>query len=275
MDKQLDSVFATLTIVVLTIAFALTVGACLDAGEDEQSAGLSLYEACDDQSTCKPGLSCLCGVCTRLCSEGPAACGDVADCVPGDQTGCSDSLASESGICQRTCENDTSCEDPRAQFTCASASGANVCQRTDPDAPLRDPDADTEMDAGSDASDVEGLTCENIESEFRRLVDANQACTQDSDCTLVGGTGSCNCTPVLGNGSGTAINENAAGTAVTYIDFFDSNCADSFGTCDAAPASNLRCEEGVCRADSESCLSTFDAGPESDATSSDTGADGR
>ena len=103
---------------------------------------------------------------------------------------------------------------------------------------------------------VAAIPCSQLNAAWSAYVASNRACSTVADCRVVGGAGTCNCTPVLGNGSGVAISVSAQGNN----DYFSrlmvcTQQGYNVGSiCDAAPARNLRCENGLCTADEASCL---------------------
>lgn len=105
------------------------------------------------------------------------------------------------------------------------------------------------------------LTCDNLFERWDAFVAENQSCENDSDCTVVGGTDSCDCEPVLGGdvyASGTAIHRDAADASSIFFDKFESDeCQDlrsSNQICDAAPHIALSCDDGTCRLQADSCF---------------------
>ncbi len=139
--------------------------------------------------------------------------------------------------------------------------------------------ADTTPDAAdvplADIPDVVSATdCGQIVKDWAVFVAAHSACTADGDCQLVGGAMSCESGTPIGAPSGDAIAKSAKSAADAYLNaFYGPGCATyraDNGVWDAAPATNLRCEAGACKADSASCLvppDTVDAdsGSDSDA----------
>lgn len=112
--------------------------------------------------------------------------------------------------------------------------------------------------------------CAALHSAWYSYVDQHRACQDVYDCTIIGGSGTCNCGYTLGDGSGTAIAKSGAPGAKPYQELFAACVEAHLAGCvwDAAPAKNLRCENGMCTADSASCLTAPklpDAGPDGDA----------
>ena len=142
------------------------------------------------------------------------------------------------------------------------------------------PDAADVSDAAdvplADIPDVVSTTdCGQIVKDWAVFVAAHSACTADGDCQVVGGAMSCDYGTPIGAPSGDAIAKSAKAAADAYLTaFYGPACAayrDGKGVWDAAPATNLRCEAGACKADSASCLvppDTVDAdsGSDSDST---------
>jgi len=104
---------------------------------------------------------------------------------------------------------------------------------------------------------VAAIACDQLASAYSAFVAAHRDCASVSDCKVVGGAGSCNCVPALGNGSGDAILTSAVSEAYAYLGRVQTCIQQGFklpAICDAAPAANLRCEAGKCKADESSCL---------------------
>jgi len=103
-------------------------------------------------------------------------------------------------------------------------------------------------------------SCTTLPNRWQTFVEQHRSCATSADCTLVGGVGTCNCAPFLGInfGSGDAISASALDKIQVLLDEFSSPACASFRRshtiCDAGPAGNLRCEKGICLADSRSCL---------------------
>lgn len=133
--------------------------------------------------------------------------------------------------------------------------------------PLREhfTESTPDLDGGTDTdTDAVALTCDNVQVEWRDFLDddTNRSCQTDDDCVLVSDWAGCDCNPSL-TGSGVGVNINAARSAQAYLDVYNSEaCADirNTGTCDAAPADRVWCDDGTCRANSPSCLPGPDAG---------------
>jgi hypothetical protein len=92
---------------------------------------------------------------------------------------------------------------------------------------------------------------------------SHSGCIRDDDCVVVGGTGTCDCAPSLGECSGDAISRSSLQEAAQFFARFgECKSLSAFlgRSCDCAPATNLRCDQGFCRADSPGCLSVGDAG---------------
>jgi hypothetical protein len=116
------------------------------------------------------------------------------------------------------------------------------------------------------------MPCSCLADAWQAFVSHNHNCSESDECTLVAGTGTCGCAPALGNESGDAISTDPEDDRLDdFLQRFE-QCKTEGAfkdreVCDAAPAKNLRCENGWCVADSASCLE-FDAG---DAGASDAG----
>jgi len=114
---------------------------------------------------------------------------------------------------------------------------------------------DQKRDSASDT--IAGIACDGLASAYLVFLAAHRDCLSASDCTTVGGAGTCNCVATLGNGSGEAITATAASDAYAYFGRMQVCIQQGFkfpAICDAAPAKNLRCEAGKCAADESSCL---------------------
>lgn len=102
--------------------------------------------------------------------------------------------------------------------------------------------------------------CKTLAEEWAAFVATHRSCGSVADCTVVGGAGGAvwcvNCSPSIGDGSGDPIANSALPEAEPYLAKFHACVvADLWDGCtwDAAPAKNLRCEDGVCKADPGSC----------------------
>ena len=114
---------------------------------------------------------------------------------------------------------------------------------------------DQEPDSSSDT--IAGIVCDGLASAYSVFLAAHRDCLSASDCTTVGGAGTCNCVATLGNGSGESISATAVSDANAYLGRMQVCIQQGFkfpAICDAAPAKNLRCEAGKCAADESSCL---------------------
>ena len=108
-------------------------------------------------------------------------------------------------------------------------------------------------------------TCTRLNDEFLRATADLGTCVTDADCSIVGGTNSCDCSPILGaSPSGTAIANNAPGlpharnveTQFANECAFEAQCGEVMCTCDAAPARHAACSNGRCIAtDIPTCFS--------------------
>lgn len=113
----------------------------------------------------------------------------------------------------------------------------------------------TPIDAAADS--VAEMPCDQIVSAYAAFLAAHRDCSTVSDCTVVGGAGTCSCAPTLGNGSGDAIAVSAGSDAYAYFSRAQICMQQGlkiWSICDAAPAGNLRCEAGKCTADEASCM---------------------
>lgn len=107
------------------------------------------------------------------------------------------------------------------------------------------------------------MPCSCLRDAWQVFVSNHRSCTESNQCRVVGGAGSCHCSPSLGEGSGDAISSDPQHRVGAFLERFEQCKVEAPGTvgsvCDAAPARNVRCENGECVADSPSCL-PLDAG---------------
>jgi hypothetical protein len=90
--------------------------------------------------------------------------------------------------------------------------------------------------------------CNDLNSAFMDFVEANKSCQKDSDCMVVGGNGSCNCTPSLGSCYGNAISRSADRTQLDAFYRVFESCQDEMGGyCDCGSATGSECVSGRCR----------------------------
>ncbi len=93
-----------------------------------------------------------------------------------------------------------------------------------------------------------GTSCTDVVSKWNALVSQPSltACTVDSDCAAVGGTGSCSCVRSL-SGCGKAVNlaayQATDGPAIESA--FQQGCENTLATCDCGPA-YVGCRAGQC-----------------------------
>jgi hypothetical protein len=127
------------------------------------------------------------------------------------------------------------------------------------DAPNADAhDATGESDApDGDALPNSQVPCDKLLSVWKDFVQQNRACTTAKDCALVGGADNwCSCGYAIGDPGGDPISAGAVPDTQSYLDRFKACRAENypFGCAnDHGPATNLRCESGVCRADPQYC----------------------
>ena len=101
------------------------------------------------------------------------------------------------------------------------------------------------------------IPCDQLVSAYAAFLAAHRDCATVSDCQVVGGAGTCNCATVLGGGSGDAISASAVSDAQAYFNRAQACAQQGTGgtrVCDFAPAANLRCEAGQCKADARGCM---------------------
>lgn len=119
-----------------------------------------------------------------------------------------------------------------------------------------DSSSDVQLDALSDP--MEGsIACGKVEAAWQAFVGTHNTCSVDGDCILVGGSKNyCNCAIAIGELGGDPISVTALSEAQVYLETF-SACRDagfqySCGW-DHGPSTNLRCEAGICKVDTQSC----------------------
>ncbi len=103
--------------------------------------------------------------------------------------------------------------------------------------------------------------CKTLPARWSALLNdtTKRACTTTADCVLLGGTGTCDAGVSLGSASGDAVASASAPAFDALLqEFASSTCADFRASLapswDAAPARNLRCQDGACQADTWSCM---------------------
>ena len=137
----------------------------------------------------------------------------------------------------------------------SEAGGAVDVVIVDADVEVGNPDLfPISIDTAADG--VAGIPCNQLNAAWTAFVANNRACSTVADCRVIGGAGTCNCAAVLGNGSGDAISASAQGTNDYFARLVvcEQQGYNVGKICDAAPAKNLRCENGLCTADEASCL---------------------
>ncbi len=133
--------------------FTLALGSCQSVKDDPTSGEthfLSLCDPNDDSESCGEGLTCLCNVCTRPCTE-DSACSELpaAACVDvGAMAACS--IASASRVCAVECEEDSDCATLSSAHICAGGVCTSEAQQVSPD-PVPDSSAPVMSSAPPDA----------------------------------------------------------------------------------------------------------------------------
>jgi hypothetical protein len=119
--------------------------------------------------------------------------------------------------------------------------------------------SDDRLSDSRNGSDVLAL-CSDLQTDWRAFVTQNRGCTVSSDCTVVGGAGACDCAVPglgrpIGDPSGDAIASSARMSAEPYLDQWTHWGCNFVAQCvaDAAPAKNLRCDQGKCMTDPGVC----------------------
>lgn len=121
----------------------------------------------------------------------------------------------------------------------------------------QDPDADTNGLACDPASADCEIPCQLLPAMYKDWVESHLSCTEDEDCAMVGGTSSCDCAAAIWKPGGDPVNVAGQDTAAAYLARFEDPACDgfreTFWICDAAPSSDLRCDEGSCTATGQNC----------------------
>lgn len=106
------------------------------------------------------------------------------------------------------------------------------------------------LHAGCQDDEPESGTCDTIAAEWEAFVADHQACSTASDCTVVAGTGTCDCADALGEPLGDAISTDALDAAQVFLDRYESCLQeDDFSStmyCDFGQWTEASCEQGVC-----------------------------
>jgi hypothetical protein len=105
-------------LVVLAAAISCSSSDDLQTNPDSETNWL---RACEANSDCGRGLSCICNICTRACgSAGCMALGPRAECVTPSPTELSAACpgAPNAPLCTRSCSRDTDCTAPGAALRC-------------------------------------------------------------------------------------------------------------------------------------------------------------
>ncbi len=135
--------------------------------------------------------------------------------------------------------------------------------------------ADGTLDATTDGDSADGdaapeptIPCDKIVSAWKDFVQQHHSCTTKQDCVLVGGADNwCTCGYAIGEAGGDPISANALSDAESYLESFKicRSAKYPFGCFnDHGPATNLRCELGVCMADPQYCGFPEAAPPDGD-----------
>ena len=116
-----------------------------------------------------------------------------------------------------------------------------------------------DVPVGDPLGDTSAIPCEELSALYVAQIAMFTGCVRDSDCTIVGGSGTCDCGYVLGMGSGDPVSlEGRDGANELLTRFWSDGCRlfreGTNCVWDAAPATNLRCEGSRCTATSASCL---------------------
>jgi len=130
-------------------------------------------------------------------------------------------------------------------------------------------DATTDSDsADADAAPEPKIPCAKVIAAWKDFVEQHRSCATKEDCVLVGGADNwCTCGYAIGQAGGDPISAGALSDAEPFL--------ESFGICrsanfpfgcfnDHGPATNLRCELGLCTADMQFCGPPEAAPPDAD-----------
>ncbi|MGC4068282.1 MAG: hypothetical protein QM784_27260 [Polyangiaceae bacterium] len=113
--------------VLTCVALSLAVAAC-KGGEIEPRTGSETNFLMHCTEKCESGLTCICGVCTQVCTEA-SECGELgehAECVSVVPSGDGTTRSCQKGAtCNRTCADSTDCSNLGADYRCE----AGFCRR--------------------------------------------------------------------------------------------------------------------------------------------------
>ncbi|MFT6396565.1 MAG: hypothetical protein ACJAYU_001308 [Bradymonadia bacterium] len=118
-------------------------------------------------------------------------------------------------------------------------------------------------DPGNDCVSPGSVACADVQNQYEQHVLDNQNCLNTDECVVIEGADTCDCSPAIFNGSGDAINYEAAGVARQLADVYW-ECVDSgeieivSAVCDAGPG-QAACVDGQCRVTGADCMG-IDAG---------------
>lgn len=99
----------------LCLLFGMLLFGCSPNAREDGDSQTNWLDACRDDSSCDSGTKCLCGVCTRACSETNACSGAVqaGSCVGSTEAGaiaqCGGTLPPAPGLCLPRCNADGAC----------------------------------------------------------------------------------------------------------------------------------------------------------------------
>lgn len=169
-------------------ALALATAAGCGQTQSTESGETHFLLACR-ADTCAAGFECLCGACSRPCSEDAEcdALGGAVTCVEHDASQCRTVTKS----CDVACDGDSDCQSLGAAYTCSSGFCRAGAAQPEPE-PEPEPAAPRACEAGCGASECAAPGSCSLESACKvvdcdsLIVDANAcvrpACTGDADC---------------------------------------------------------------------------------------------
>lgn len=144
----------------LLLAFFLVASGCYSSKTNNTGGDSHFLRSCGAE--CGEGLSCVCGVCTRMC-ETDTACSNLPgnpSCVSPDELGASRRCGSNDpvgkSVCDVGCDDDGDCDALNAASYCI----AGFCRESSPDISDGEPEPDAGLpdDAGEASVDAGGAS---------------------------------------------------------------------------------------------------------------------
>ena len=102
------------------------------------------------------------------------------------------------------------CADPAGPVMYNGFTTSDTDYTSDASDAANDPDASDASDASREDADASGPRCDELRADYAAALDAATTCTDDDDCKVVGGTGTCDCAHTWGAASGDAVNQSFA-----------------------------------------------------------------